>query len=166
MYGTHPSNETKIKMSKVKISKHHTEETKLKMSKAQMGKKYSDETKLKMSKAQMGKHHTEKSKQKMSIATSGENNPSFGKFGKNSLNWKGGKKLSIARRNAKRRKLFKFIPHNKPQENFHGHHLDFNHVIYIPQELHMSISHSVINDKNMDLINDVVCDWYLEYQII
>ena len=79
--------------------------------------------------------------------------------------WRGGRKLSRARSNAKRRKLFGFIPHNKPQENFHGHHLDFNHVIFIPKELHMSIFHSVVNNKNMDLINDAACDWYLKFQL-
>ena len=101
------------------------------------------------------KHHTDETKHKISKANSGDKN----------ANWKGGVKLARARADTKRRKLFGFIPHNLPQENFHGHHLDFNHVIFIPKELHVSISHSVINDKNMDLINDAVCNWYLEYQI-
>jgi hypothetical protein len=29
----------------------------------------------------------------------------------------------------------------------------------------MSIPHSVINNKNMNLINNAVCDWYLKYQL-
>ena len=102
-----------------------------------------------------GKHHTDKTKQKISNSIKGNKHPQ----------WRGGRKLSRARSNAKRRKLFGFIPHNKPQENFHGHHLDFNHVIFIPKELHMSILHSVVNNKNMDLINDAACDWYLKFQL-
>lgn len=117
----------------------------------------------------------------MSCAQSGKSNPNYGKkhspktcikmsknhrdvSGKNNPRWKGGKKLARARANTKRRQLFGFIRHNIPHEHFHGHHIDFNHIIFIPKELHMSISHSVINDINMDLINNVVCDWYLEFQ--
>lgn len=122
--------------------KYHTEETKKKMSNSSKGAKN----------AMYGKHHSEESKRLISR----ENNP----------NWKGGPKLSKFRENVKRRELFGFIPHNIPHKDFHGHHLDFNHVIFIPKELHMSVSHSVINDENMDAINDVVCNWYLEYQII
>ena len=107
-----------------------------------------------------GKHHSEETKQKMSKSKQGMYN------GDKHPRWKGGSKLSSARESTKRRKLFGFISHNKPQKDFHGHHLDFNHVIFIPKELHMSISHSVINNKNMDIINGITCDWYLEYQII
>ena len=122
------------------------------------GKYHTEETKCKISKAKTGKHHTEETKYKMSknhADVSKENHP----------NWKGGKRLRLARASTKRRKLFGFIPHNLPQKNFHGHHLDFNHVIFIPKEIHISVSHSVINNKNMDLINDVACDWYLKYQL-
>lgn len=119
-------------------------------------KHHTEEAKLKISKANSGKHRSEEMKLKMSVVQSGENNSQ----------WKGGKKLAIARKYAKRRKLFGFIPHNIPHENFHGHHLDFNHVIFIPKELHMSVPHSVVNNKNMNIINDVVCDWYLKFQII
>jgi excinuclease UvrABC ATPase subunit len=165
--------------------KHHTEETKRKISKnhvdnsgenhSMFGKHHTEEAKCKMLKnhanvsgensPMFGRHHTEEAKNKMSERKqgmyNGDKNPNFGKFGKKSANWKGGKKLVRARVDAKRRKLFGFIPHNKPQENFHGHHLDFNHVIFIPVELHRSIWHSVTKNINMDLINDVACDWYL-----
>ena len=112
--------------------------------------------KLKQSNFKIGKHHSKETKRKISKARIGNKHP----------NWKGGKKLKNAKRNTKRRQLFGFIPHNKPQKDFHGHHIDLNHVIFIPKELHMSISHSVINDINMDSINNAVCDWYLEYQIV
>ena len=123
-----------------------TKEYKLKQSKSKNGKNH----------PMYGKHHTEETKHKQSKAVSKDKNSQ----------WKGGRKLSKAKANTKRRKLFGFIPHNKAQKNFHGHHLDFNHVIFIPKELHISISHSVINNKNMDLINNLVCDWYLKDQII
>ena len=125
-------------------------------------------------------HQTEAFRKKMSENNSGSNNPMYGKhhttetkckqskalIGEKNYMWKGGKVLWKARSNAKRRKLFGFIPHNIPHENFHGHHIDFNHVIFIPKELHMSIPHSVVNNKNMDIINNAVCEWYLKYQIV
>ena len=144
------------------FGKHHSKEAKCKISNAQFGNKshmfgkhLSEEIKFKISKSNQGKHQSAEAKQKMSNAKSGDKNP----------RWKGGKKLAVARRGAKRRELFGFIPHNILHKDFHGHHIDFNHVIFIPKELHMSISHSVINNKNMNLINDLVCDWYLEFQL-
>jgi hypothetical protein len=131
-------------------NKHHTKETKLKMSKSKENMYNGNKNPM------YGKHHTEETKRKQSESLLGEKSPC----------WKGGRKLSKAKTEAKRRKLFGFISHNKPQKDFHGHHIDFNHVIFIPKELHMSISHSVTNDINMDLINDAVCDWYLKFQII
>ena len=152
--------------------KHHSEETKLKMSIAKNGMYNGDNNPM------YGKHHTEEGKHKQTEANSGENNYMYGKYHseetkrkisksnskENHPQWKGGKKMAWARRRSKYRELFSFIPHNIPHDNFHGHHVDFNHVIFIPKELHVSISHSVINNKNMDIINDVVCDWYLEFQ--
>lgn len=115
------------------------------------------------------KHHTEETKQKMSKSKQGiyvgKKHPMYGKTAENHPSWKGGKKLATARKHTKRRKLFGFIPHNKPQENFHGHHLDFNHVIFIPKKIHVSIPHSVVHNKNMNLINNIACDWYLNYQL-
>lgn len=83
--------------------------------------------------------------------------------GYNNARWRGGKKLRIARKNAKR-KQFGFIPHNKPHRGFDGHHIDFNHVIFIPTVLHRSVYHSNIRNINMDKINAIVCDWYLASQ--
>ena len=136
------------------FGKYHSEETKRKISEGNMGKHRTEETKRKLSKAQSGKHHSEETKHKMSNSRKGDKHP----------RWKGGKKLKNARRNAKRRNLFGFIPHNKPHKNFHGHHLDFENVIYIPKELHTSIYHSVIKNINMEIINNIACDWYLKYQ--
>lgn len=154
---SHKTDDFKKKQSKnssgknnAMYNKHHNEESKRKISYAKKGKYCGKDN------AMFGKHHSEETKHKQSKAVSGNKHPQ----------WKGGKKLKFARRNAKRRQLFGFIPHNIPHKNFHGHHIDFNHVIFIPKELHISISHSVINNKNMDIINDAVCDWYLKDQIM
>lgn len=141
------------------LGKHHSEETKQKISKGNRDKHLSDETKQKISKAHIDKHHTEETKCKISKSQQGTH------MGENHPNWKGGTKLTRARADTKRRELFGFIPHNKAQKDFHGHHLDFNHVIFIPKELHRSIYHSVTKNINMNLINDITCDWYLNYQI-
>ena len=130
---------------------------------SRIGKHISEKTKNKISKANTGKHHSEETKLKISKAHSGKNNLNFEKFGDKNSSWKGGKKLSVAKSHTKRRELFGFIPHNKPQKDFHGHHLDFNHVIFIPKELHTRMYHSVVKNINMNLINNLVCDWYLKY---
>jgi len=53
---------------------------------------------------------------------------------------------------ANRRKLgFVFL--NSPFPNCHGHHIDFERVIYIPKEIHKAISHSVLRNRNMEKIN-------------
>lgn len=46
-----------------------------------------------------------------------------------------------------------------------GHHLDKINVIYIPEELHKSISHNVYTGKNMDTINLRAWD-YLEMSVL
>lgn len=53
---------------------------------------------------------------------------------------------------AKRRKLG-FVPFNEPFENSEGHHIDFECVIYIPEQFHTSIPHNVWTGHNMELIN-------------
>lgn len=77
--------------------------------------------------------------------------------------WKGGPKLSDARHTASR-KQFGFIPLNDCDvDGWVGHHIDWNYVIYIPEELHKSVYHSVSKNINMDIINDKVYDWFTEY---
>ena len=40
-----------------------------------------------------------------------------------------------------------------------GHHLDRNFVVYIPRELHQSVRHSVLRNRNMAEINNKVYEW-------
>ena len=59
---------------------------------------------------------------------------------------------------AKRRNLG-FIPLNEPFPNSEAHHIDKMFVVYIPEELHKSISHNVWTGRNMELINDKAFEW-------
>ena len=127
------------------------------------GKTHSTETKIKQSKSakcvsgmqnpMYGSHHSNETRNKQSFALSGAKNHQ----------WKGGKKLRLARRRATRRTLG-FVPHNKPTVGYHAHHIDKNNVIYVPKELHTSTFHSVTKNINMDLINENVCEWFLSDQ--
>ncbi|HUS51673.1 MAG TPA: NUMOD3 domain-containing DNA-binding protein [Candidatus Paceibacterota bacterium] len=78
-----PSNETKLKLSKIAKEKEFgkwmngkklSEKTKRKISLANKGKKHSKETKKKMSIASKGRKHSEETKRKMSIAKKGNHN--------------------------------------------------------------------------------------------
>jgi len=101
-----------------------------------------------------GKKHSEETKLKMSINhydSKKENNPM----------WNGGRKLSDARSHANRRG-FKFNYLNECKiDGWVGHHINKEHVLFIPEDLHKSIWHSIIKNVNMDIINDKVVDWYL-----
>lgn len=81
--------------------------------------------------------------------------------GENHWKWMGGTKLKNSRRNAKRRKLNHICLNSCEQDGWVGHHIDYDYVIFVPEELHKSISHSVTNNKNMDLINNKVYEWYV-----
>ena len=62
------------------------------------------------------------------------------------------------RTNAKRRetrKHFKFNPLNTWFGNSEAHHINCKDVINIPKELHQSIPHSIMKNKNMEPINTI-----------
>lgn len=63
-------------------------------------------------------------------------------------------KAARKKKAAKRRSLG-FVPLNQPFAGCEGHHIDKQHVVYIPKELHHSIFHNVWTGKNMDAINAV-----------
>ncbi len=100
-----------------------------------------------------GKHHSEESKQLNREKHLGE---------KSSV-WKGGAQFWLIRSRSKRRN-FKFIPLNEcDQDGWVGHHLDNEYVIFIPKELHRSVWHSVTKNINMNIINDKVYEWFVNY---
>lgn len=60
-----------------------------------------------------------------------------------------------------KRKQLGFDPLNNPFPNCEGHHIDRVHIIYIPVEVHKSVSHSLFNGRNMVEINKLAFE-YLE----
>ena len=60
----------------------------------------------------------------------------------------------------KRKRNLGFEPLNEPQEGFVAHHINLKKVIYIPKELHQSISHNVFTGKNMHIINALAMDYW------
>ncbi len=160
--GQKRSEETRKKMSDVKKGKpsprkgqHLSEETKKKISDVNKGKHNSPNTEFKR-----GKEHINYGKplsEKLMVILKEE------RFGTDNPNWKGGKKLSKKKTSTKRRRNLGFIPLNDVFENSEAHHMDKEYVIYIPYNLHHSVSHNVYNGKNMDIINEKVIDWYTNY---
>lgn len=59
---------------------------------------------------------------------------------------------------SKRRELG-FIPLNFPFENFHAHHIDSEHIIYIPRELHRSVKHNLKTNEGMKEMNTKAFEW-------
>lgn len=80
--------------------------------------------------------------------------------GLNHFHWKGGPRLSKRRSHAKR-KLFGFTVLNDYFEGSEGHHIDKEHVVFIPEDLHKSIWHTQNNPESMERINTKVFCWLL-----
>lgn len=57
------------------------------------------------------------------------------------------------RDSAKRNRELDYIPLNKPFEGCVGHHIDPTFVIFIPSEMHRSVSHDVRSGRGMVEIN-------------
>lgn len=64
---------------------------------------------------------------------------------------------------AKRRQLG-FIPLNKSFTDSDGHHINKDFVIYIPHDLHISVSHNVWTGKGMKQINDKAFEWLIDHE--
>lgn len=64
----------------------------------------------------------------------------------------------------KRIRKLGFIPLNESFICSEAHHIDKLFVVYIPEELHHSIPHNVWTGRNMELINDKVFEWLIEYR--
>lgn len=61
---------------------------------------------------------------------------------------------------SKRRELG-FIPLNFPFKNCHAHHVDKEHIIYIPAKLHYSIKHNLKTNEGMKEINTKAFEWLM-----
>lgn len=73
--------------------------------------------------------------------------------------WKTPKMKEYRRKHQFARKNFGFIPLNEPFKFSHAHHIDREHIIYIPTELHRSIGHSVLSGRNMEDINRIAFEF-------
>ena len=60
---------------------------------------------------------------------------------------------------AKRKKELGYIILNEPCKDCDGHHIDKDHVLFIPKELHRSVPHNVHTGKNMELINHLAWNY-------
>ena len=128
------------------FGKSSSEETKVKQRAAHKGHIVTDEAKAKMSAAHkgnkngLGYKHTNKEKALMSAAKKGENNHNYGNRGEESTNYKGGKKVAIARRNAKRKRDLGYDLLMPLEEGEVGHHITNEDIIGIPKEVHVRFS--------------------------
>lgn len=56
-----------------------------------------------------------------------------------------------------------YIPLNESFKGSVRHHIDFECVVYIPNELHNSIRHNIWTGRNIELINDKAFEWLIEH---
>ena len=84
----------------------------------------------------------------------------FGKTGEKSPFYKGGGKASQIRHHVRRRQLG-FIALNQEFKGSEAHHIDRQHIVHIPKELHRSVWHSLNDLETMEKINTKVFCWLL-----
>ena len=126
-------------------------ETRIKLSVALMGHVMSPEARAKISAARTGRTLSPESRAKVSAAQKGKTGPLYNY-------WNGGPLASRRRQEAKRR-ILGFIPLNEYFEGADAHHVDCEHVVYIPRKLHQSVRHNVFTGKNMDKINAIAINY-------
>jgi hypothetical protein len=79
-----------------------------------------------------------------------------------SKEWKENNPIKVKKHKAKRQRELGFNPLNKRFPGSVAHHTNRNDVVFIPEELHRSISHSVLNNQNMESINSVAINYLQE----
>jgi len=62
-------------------------------------------------------------------------------------------KITKTKTQHKRRRNLGFLPLNKPFVGANAHHIDKNHVIYIPKRLHQTAYHNIWTGAGMDNMN-------------
>ena len=80
----------------------------------------------------------------------------LGKLCKRARDWgrKNPEKLAtVWRKHRAKRRALGFNPLNSPFVGSAGHHINQNDVIYIPRDMHKSVSHNVWTGRNMEKIN-------------
>jgi hypothetical protein len=79
--------------------------------------------------------------------------------------YKGGLKMANLRSRA-RRKQFGHENLNEPFENSHGHHIDKDHIVFIPKWLHKMEYHAMKKLETMERINTLVYYWLIMNQVM
>ncbi len=126
------------------------------------GKPMPAETKKRISDSNKGRVPWNKGRSGYLPQETWQNRPQCQK-GKNNTNWKGGRKAAKARDHHKRRELG-FTPLNDCDDaSWVAHHIDKEHILYIPERLHISVRHKLSNQDSMDTINKMAIDWYIDY---
>lgn len=139
------------------------------------GIKHTPTTKEKMRVAALGRVISTDQRKRISMALKGRKPWNYqngrGGFNRTSIheqfverghsrNWKGGYKLYKKRERAKRR-AYGFDQLNETFVGCERHHIDKNHVVFIPKELHRSVWHSLNRPETMEQINTKVICWLL-----
>ncbi|KYC44283.1 MAG: hypothetical protein AMQ22_02323 [Candidatus Methanofastidiosum methylothiophilum] len=75
------------------------------------------------------------------------------------------KELKAKYRHERRRSL-DFIPLNIYFQGSHGHHLNKELVLFIPEELHRSVAHSLKTGRGMEEINTLAVQWYMRNYVL
>jgi hypothetical protein len=168
----HPvSEEQKIKLRIKNVGQHRSEETKARLKAAwvkrrlkypvRRGLRRSEETKQKLRNYRLGKIpwnkgilHSEETKRKMKSNHADFNEDKHPR-------WKGGRQALVSRR-----RRLGFIPLNQKFRNSEAHHLDHEHVIFIPKSLHRSIWHDLNDSERMERINTKIYCWILGGDVI
>jgi hypothetical protein len=121
---------------------HLSDEQRQRVSIAHTGYVMPPETRAKIAATTLGRRKSDAMRAKVSAAQLGTANSV----------WKGGKRAWI-RKHAAKRRLLGFFPLNEPFPECEGHHVNKDHVLFIPSVLHGSVPHNVWTGKNMDKIN-------------
>ena len=162
------SEEARKKMSIANIGRLSSEETRKKLSDSHKGIPRTEEQKRKLSETRKrlfaeGKLSiTEETRNKQSESHMGEKSYNFGKRGVLAVNWKGGRRLSNIRQYSKR-KMLGYDTVNEPFDGSDGHHIDREHVVYVPKKIHKSVYHRLDRPDTMDRVNTKVYCWLLGF---
>jgi len=170
--GKHPSEEARQKMvdnhadfsgeNHPRYGKEVSQEQRDKASASMTGKMVGEKHPM------FGKHHTKKARKAMSEGHKGKyvslktrKRMSKSRTGENNGRWRGGYELRRERSTRKRRHLG-YEPLNEWSEGLVGHHIDKEHVIFIPEDMHSKYRHALKDKESMKVINDLAFAFYSE----
>ena len=142
------------------LGKKQSQESIDKRAVALKGRKRPKEAIEKFSLARKGHLVSQETRKKISLKLKGRVFSKEVRANMGNAHWKGGPAVSRKKNKARRRALG-FDPINEPFLGSEGHHIDKQHVIFIPKELHRSVWHSLDKPETMEQINTKVICWLL-----